>query len=216
MKKCLMTIVLLLAAIAVQASRSAPIQQRDPKNDAVAAYNDGLRYRDRAWKAEKELPDAKDDATRTKLEQIIRKSYEADVRSQRDAIRNDPNLTQAHAELGYALRKTGDYAAALASYDKALTLMPNYAQAIEYRGEAYLALNRVAEAKEAYLTLYNGGDPENARLLSDAMQKWVTARKSDPAGLAPESIEETAKWIAQRLEITKQKGTGTAGSGSWR
>ena len=53
--------------------------------------------------------------------------------------------------MGFAYRKTGDYAKALEMYDKALALQPGFPDAIEYRGEAYLALNRIDDAKQAYL-----------------------------------------------------------------
>ena len=121
-------------------------------------------------------------------------------------------MFQAHTEPGYALRKTGNYDDALKAYDKALELMPNYGEAIEYRAEAYLGLNRVDDAKSSYLMLYNGGAKELAKQLGDAMQKWVTDRKTSPGRVSATSIDDFAKWIGQRSEIA-----GTSGSGSsWR
>ena len=184
---------------------------RDPVETAKMSYNDGLKYRDRAWKAEKELPTTQDADRRAKLEQIIKKSYDADIRSQRSALELNPNMFQAHTELAYALRKTGDYKAALESYDKALSIQPNYAEAIEYRAEAYLALNRIDDAQNAYLALFNGGDKDRSKLLGDAMQKWIEARKTDPAGATPESIDAMTKWVAQRSEIAQHTGTGSGG-----
>jgi tetratricopeptide (TPR) repeat protein len=209
-------LLLLIATPAAFGSGSSPATPSTPNisspgDQAISAYNDGLRYRDRAWKAEKELATAQDPARRTKLGEIIKKSYEADVRSQKQAIGSNPNMFQAHSELGYALRKTGDYAGALASYDQALNLQPNYGEAIEYRAEAYLGLNRIDDAKNAYLLLYNGGAKELAKQLGGAMQKWVDERKADPAGLTTATIDDFSKWISQRSEIS-----GTTGSGSWR
>jgi len=190
----------------------APSTPGMTQNNAVQSFNDGLRYRDRAWKAEKELVTATDPGRKAKLGEIIRKSYEADVRSQRAAINDNPKMFQAHTELGYALRKTGHYDEALQSYDKALELMPNYGEAIEYRAEAYLGLNRVNDAKDSYLMLYNGGAKELAKQLGDAMQKWVADRKAAPGDVAGTSIDEFAKWISQRTEIAGTAGTGS----SWR
>ena len=193
-------------------SMPAPSTPGMTQNNAVQSFNDGLRYRDRAWKAEKELVTATDPGRKAKLGEIIRKSYEADVRSQRAAINDNPKMFQAHTELGYALRKTGHYDEALQSYDKALELMPNYGEAIEYRAEAYLGLNRVNDAKDSYLMLYNGGAKELAKQLGDAMQKWVADRKAAPGDVAGTSIDEFAKWISQRTEIAGTAGTGS----SWR
>jgi predicted TPR repeat methyltransferase len=51
---------------------------------------------------------------------------------------------------GTALRKLGDAAAALASYDRALTLRADYVQAVHYRANALRLLGRRDEAIDAY------------------------------------------------------------------
>jgi tetratricopeptide (TPR) repeat protein len=208
---CLLFIVPALFASSTP-SMPQPSMGMNPQDNAIRSFNDGVRYRDRAWKAEKELATTQDDGKRQKLMEAVRKSYEADIRSQRAAINDNPKMFQAHTELGYALRKTGHYDEALQSYDKALELMPNYGEAIEYRAEAYLGLNRVNDAKDSYLMLYNGGAKELAKQLGDAMQKWVADRKAAPGDVAGTSIDEFAKWISQRTEIAGTAGTGS----SWR
>jgi len=190
-------------------------QQTSPQDAAVSSFNDGVHARDRAWKLEKELETAQDPGQQAKIRQKILKSYEADARSQRDAIRNKPDMFQAYTELGYALRKSGDYPGALEAYDKSLTIMPNYAEALEYRAEAYLGLNRVTDARDAYLLLYNGGDATRSQQLAVAMQKWVDERRAQPAGAAPDSIDQMATWLSQRTEITAHSGVA-AKAGSWR
>ena len=211
----LLAVCLLIApALLASSSSSMPspsTPSMSPQNNAINSFNDGLKYRDRAWKAEKELATATDEKRIKTLNEIIRKSYDADIRSQRAAIENNPNMYQAHTELAYALRKTGNYDESLKSYDKALQLMPNYGEAIEYRAEAYLGLNRVNDAKDSYLMLYNGGAKDLAKELADAMQKWVKDRKATPGDVSPASIDEFSKWISQRTEIA-----GTTVSGSWR
>ena len=203
---------LAFAATSVFGSMSLP--QPNPANDAANAYNDGLKYRDRAWKYEQQLETTQDPAQKAKLEEQIKKTYTTAVRCQRTAVRNDPNMYQAYSELGYALRKSGDYAAALEAYDKALSIQPNYAEAIEYRAEAYLGLDRVDDAKNAYLMLFNGGDSKNAGLLGTAMTKWVTQRKANPGSVSSQAIDGFNTWLSQRKEISKD--STAASSGSWR
>ena len=75
-------------------------------------------------------------------------------------------MPQAYNGMGYSYRKLGDYTKALENYDRALQLAPKFPDAIEYRGEAYLALNRLDDAKQAYLTLFAhgsqaGGQPDD-------------------------------------------------------
>ena len=199
------------SVLAAGSNRSEP---RDPRDEAMMSFNDGIGSRDRAWSLEKKLATAS--ATeKKKLEEKIRKAYLAAIRSQRNALRYDSTLFQAHGELGYALRKTGDYAAALASYDKALELRPGYADAIEYRAEAYLGLNRVDEAREAYMALHNGGDVTRARMLAEAMTKWLEQRRTDPAGVPAETIDEFATWLTQRTEISRATAA-SGGAGTWK
>ena len=59
----------------------------------------------------------------------------------------------AHAMLGYAWRKLGDYDLSLEHYGTALTLNPRHRGALEYLGEAYLELGRVEEAGATYRRL---------------------------------------------------------------
>ena len=209
----ILCLVVFAASPAMAAGSRAGSMPRNPADDAMMSFNDGVSARDRAWKLEKELATAKDAAAKAKLEAKIVKAYQAAVRSQKNAVRYNPALFQAYGELGYALRKTGDHAAALEAYDKALAIQPGYAEAIEYRAEAYLGLNRIDEARQAYMTLHNGGDAARAKMLADAMTKWLEQRRADPAGVAPEAIEEFATWLTQRTEISR---TASGAAGSWK
>lgn len=209
----ILCLVVFAASPAMAAGSRAGSIPRNPADDAMMSFNDGVSARDRAWKLEKELATAKDAAAKAKLEAKIVKAYQAAVRAQKNAVRYNPALFQAYGELGYALRKTGDHAAALEAYDKALAIQPGYAEAIEYRAEAYLGLNRIDEARQAYMTLHNGGDAARAKMLADAMTKWLEQRRADPAGVAPEAIEEFATWLTQRTEISR---TASGAAGSWK
>src|SRR5207302_1370969 len=82
--------------------------------------------------------------------------------------------------VGYSNRKLGNYDAALAAYEKALTLKPGYADAIEYRGEAYLGLNRISDTQQAYLDLYASTRAPAAKLLP-AMQSLLAAQGAKSA-----------------------------------
>jgi Flp pilus assembly protein TadD len=55
---------------------------------------------------------------------------------------------EAYNLAGHAHRKLGDYERALALYDQALDLNPHHRGALEYLGEAYLELDRPADAEQ--------------------------------------------------------------------
>ena len=129
-----------------------------------------------------------------------------------EATKADPKLAQAWNGLGYSSRKLGDYKSALAAYDKALELHAGYPEATEYRGEAYLGLNRVEDAKQAYLDLFAANRVLADKLLG-AMKRWIGTQKSgSPAAADLASwVEERSKIAAQTASLTRE---GTAAG--WR
>ena len=78
-----------------------------------------------------------------------------------------------------------------------------FPEAVEYRAEAYLALNRIDDARQAYLDLF-AADRKQADILMDAMKKWVASRQAAPAGVAPDAITGFEKWIGEREGVAKQ------------
>jgi tetratricopeptide (TPR) repeat protein len=210
----ILILVISLAAGTAWASMapSMAVPSKSPQDQAVSSYNDGIRLREQAWKMEKELEATTDAAKKENIRGKIQKRFEAVVRDQSNAVKANPSFYQAWGELGYAQRRLGKYPEALEAYDTALKLQPGYAEAIEYRGEAYLGLNRVNEAQEAYLTLFDGGDHERAALLGAAMKRWVEERRATPAGVPAEQIDSVAKWIEQRREISALGGAAAASS----
>ncbi len=119
------------------------------------------------------------------------------------ATKADPSVKEAWNLVGYTSRRLGDYEASLAAYEKALALNPTYSEAIEYRGEAYLALNRVDDAKTAYLTLFAGSRAHAATLLT-AMRAWVIERRARPTGIAKADVDALAQWIEERASVAQQ------------
>jgi tetratricopeptide (TPR) repeat protein len=114
-------------------------------------------------------------------------------------------MAEAWNGLGYSQRKLGDYDTALASYERALTLQPGYPEATEYRGEAYLALGRLDDAKQAYLDLF-ATNRALADTLITAMKKWIAAQS---AGANPAAAAELAKWVEERAQIAAQTASLT-------
>jgi len=66
----------------------------------------------------------------------------------RRVVSRDAGNADAFNWLAYATRRTGDPAASLPLYQKALAIDPKHRGAHEYIGEAYLMLGNVAKAKE--------------------------------------------------------------------
>lgn len=180
---------------------SAP--KKTPEQQAVEHYNAGLKLRDKALAFLKEAAEAAGAGDRTKQEKKAQQAFEKAIVQFRAATEKYPKYYQAYSDLGFALRKTGDYTGALEAYDHALSLSPAYWPAMEYRGEAYLGLDRVEDAKQAYMALFPT-DRGQADLLFKAMKGWVEKRRAEPGTMTPEAVLEFSRWVAQREEIAGQ------------
>lgn len=171
-----------------------------PQQNAVASYQDGIKHRDKAVKYEEKVALETRDKQRAKLQKKIEKEYGKAIKDFESAIEYFPDFYEVHGSLGYALRKVGRFDDSLAAYNASLKINPSYGDAIEYRGEAFLGLNRIDDAKEAYMVLFQN-EPPLAKQLLTAMQEWVAARRDDAKGLDSTDVEHFADWIQQRNEL---------------
>ena len=172
-------------------SSPAPMRTISPEEMAREAYNSGINHKDRGLKAEVKDP------------KKARSEYEKALKDFKRAAEIMPELFQAYNGMGFAYRKTGDYPKALEMYDKAIQMAPGFPDAIEYRGEAYLGLNRLDDAKKAYMDLF-ASDRKQADILMKAMDEWVAKRKLDPSGVDPASVAAFESWIKERSTLAGQ------------
>jgi tetratricopeptide (TPR) repeat protein len=171
-------------------------------DQAVQAYNSGIESRNRGLAAEAKAAGGAV-AERARYTKTAREEYAKAFEHFSNAAELDPAMPQAWNARGFIYRKLGDYKSALISYDHALALAPNFPDAIEYRAEACLALNRLDEAREAYVALF-ALDRAQADLLMRAMVEWVAARKADPAGVDPATIDRFEIWIKERTALARR------------
>lgn len=196
-------------------SSTPSMQSREPPSPeelARTAYNAGVHS---VEKADELLADAAHQADAKKQEKArakAQKGYAAAMKKFASATELQPANYQAWNYLGYTNRRLGNYDAALVAYDRALRLKPDYAEAIEYRGHAYLGLGRLSEAKDAYLALYSGNRKLAAQLLT-AMQEWVGEHRANSGGL---DVDSFAAWVNERSAIASQTASLTREGASAR
>jgi tetratricopeptide (TPR) repeat protein len=185
------------------ANRAPPRSAPPPaisEQSAIDAYNVGYAAIQRADHSQA-LAEASSDATeKMAAERAARESYQESLRHFQEAVRLDASMHEAYTYLGYANRKLGNHTKALAAYEQALKIFPDYPHAIEYQGQAFLGLNRLDEARFNYLRLYALNKGQAAKLLK-AMREWVAAHQN--SAIEGLDVSNFSQWVAQRSEITR-------------
>ena len=162
---------------------------------AIDAYTAGYASILRAEHAENLATASSNEADRKAAQLAAQEAYRASLPHFTSATRLDSSMHEAYTYLGYANRKLGRYDESLQAYHQALKINPDTPYAIEYQGETFLALNRIAEAQFNFLRLY-ALDAYSAAKLLRAMRAWVEANESKPpAGI---DVPALAAWIEEK------------------
>ena len=172
---------------------------QSPAEMAKQAYNNGISHKDKGRKLEEQLEKQtfKDAKEQQKATAKVQDEYAKALKDFTKAAKLDATMFQAVNGMGYAYRKTGEPTKSLEAYDKALQMAPGFPDAIEYRGEAYLALGRVDDAKQAYLSLFSK-DRTQADVLIRAMSAWVAKQ---PTGVDATTLASFDAWVKERAKV---------------
>ena len=189
--------------------------RKSPEQRAVEQSQRGVKYRDKGIAFELDALQEENPKKQQKLQKKAQKEYAKAQKRFERTLKTLPGAFEAHSDLGFVLRKQGQFDQSLAAYNKALALNPSYYPAIEYRGEAYLALNQLEAAKQAYMMLFRE-QRELADVLMAAMQLWLE-NATPQANLSEESIATFKSWVDGRLSIGQQlHDLSPHGGNSWQ
>lgn len=188
-------------------------EPRTPEDQARDQYNAGVRLVEKADELTADATHQSDDKKKQKAVTKASQAYANALKKFTRATELNAAMYPAWNYVGYTNRRLGNFEAALAAYDRALRLKPDYAEAIEYRGHAYLGLGRLSEAKEAYLALYPANRKLAAQLLT-GMQEWVGAHRAGAGGL---DVDAFAAWVSERSAIAGKTASLTreGASAAW-
>ena len=189
---------------------NAPAREMTPEDRAQAAFRQGVRAVKQADKQANAAAEAPNEAKRAKARERARRDYEKAREAFTATVQQAPQNHDAWNYLGYASRKLGHYNDSLAAYDEALRLKADFAEAIEYRAETYLALDRLEDAKGEYMKLFRDARPMADQLMA-AMQRWIAQRRSDPGALTAADIDAFAQWVEERAQIAQQTASLAVG-----
>jgi tetratricopeptide (TPR) repeat protein len=100
----------------------------------------------------------------------IARDWPAATDAFRRALSFDRGYADAWNELGYALRHQGRYDESLQAYTEALRLRPEFPEALEYLGEAYVEMGRLDDARRV-LTRLRALDTARANELAEVIDR---------------------------------------------
>jgi hypothetical protein len=120
-----------------------------------------------------------------------------------EALRNKGDMVDAWNNVGYIHLRLGAFGESIDDYNHTLALKPDLLQAIEHRAEAYMGVDRLDDAKAAYMDLFNHARPL-ANQLMVSMQKWLESHRVAANGMRAADIDAFGKWLQERDGIAKQ------------
>jgi tetratricopeptide (TPR) repeat protein len=180
-----------------------------PDKAAKKAFQAGLKslkkahdYEDAA--AKQTNPDKKAD-----LLDKIGDAYGKALDQFTEALSNKGDMFEAWNGAGYVHLRLGAFNESIDDYNHTLVLQPELLEAIEHRAEAYMAVDRLEEAKAAYMNLFNHERPLADQLMA-AMQQWVVNHHAAANGLRAADIDSFGKWLQEREGIAKQTAQAAA------
>jgi len=176
-------------------------------------YAEGLRFKERAWKAEEKAALATTEKNKQRQLKRAQKDYNRAQDEFAEVLRENPKDYNAANELGYVLRKQGEYEQAIGAYNYALQLFPEFDQAIEYRAEAFVAIGYYDEAKKAYMHLFRTNS-ELAEGLMMSMRKWRDDLDSGPQGPSART-RSFLEWLEAREKMSTFGETTESSSSGW-
>jgi tetratricopeptide (TPR) repeat protein len=183
----------------------SPPQQSTEKPDVAAskAYKQAMKSLDKARELEAAAASAPNADKKAKVLEKLDDAYNRALDLFTEALSNKGDMVEAWDHVGYVHLKLGAFREAVDDYNHALALKPDLLDAVERRAEAFLAVDRLDDARIAYMDLFNHA-PELAARLMTAMQKWLADRQVDPRGMRAGDIDAFGKWLAEREGIAKQ------------
>lgn len=127
------------------------------EKNAIKKYNNGVKHMKKAHRRAEKGDSSYAFNYRATADAKARKEYEKAVKDFKHAIDKSPDMKEAHNNLGYCYRKLDKLDLSLAAYATAIALDSAFAQAREYRGETFLALDSLvgAIAEMEYLKKLN-------------------------------------------------------------
>ena len=178
--------------------QSTPIEEK-PDRAAAKAYAAGLKTMSKAHEQEAILAKEKDPEKRGRAREKLEDLYGRAIELFTAVLRNQ-DMYDAWNQICYVHLQLGAYREAMDDCNHALKLKPELAEAIHNRGQAYLGIDRLDDAKATYMDLFYHSRPLADQLMV-AMHAWLESHRTAANGMRASDIEAFDKWLQERDRI---------------
>ncbi len=190
-----------------EAVPNAPVDVK-PDKAAAKAFAAGTKTMNKVYELEAALTKITDPDKRANARYKLDEDYGKALDQFTEVLRNKNDMYQAWSQVGYVHYRLGAYREAVDDYNHALALNPDLLDAIEYRGEAYLGIDRLDDAKAAYMDLFFHARPRADQMM-ELMQAWLQGHRVAANGVRPADIDAFDKWLQERDAIAKTTASTT-------
>lgn len=136
------------------------------------------------------------------LQQKLDDTYGRALEEYTEVLRNKNDLYEPWAKIGFIHLHFGAYRESIDDLNHALALKPDSQEAIEWRGEAFMGVDHLDEAKAAYMDLFFHARPLADQMMTN-MQGWLQRHRASASGVRASDIDAFEKWLQEREGIAK-------------
>jgi tetratricopeptide (TPR) repeat protein len=180
---------------------SAPIDVK-PDKAAAKAYAAAMKSMLKAHELEDTIAKATDPDKKYNARSKLDDTYGRALEQFTEVLRNKNDMYDAWNKIGYIHLHFGAYRESIDDYNHALALKPELFEAIQHRGEAFMGVDHLDEAKAAYMDLFFHARPLADQMMV-TMQAWLQSHRAAPNGMRTADIDAFDKWLQEREGIAK-------------
>jgi len=172
-----------------------------PDASARKAFNAAMKSMAKAREYETAAANASNPDKKAKELDKMEDAYNRALDQFTEALSNNGDMVEAWNNVGYIHLKLGAYAEAVDDYNHTLALKADLPDAILHRAEALVAVDRIDDAKAAYMDLFNHDRPLADELLA-TMRQWVTDHRANLNGMRTQDVDAFDQWVQERARVT--------------
>ena len=180
---------------------SAPVEIK-PDKAAAKALKAATKSMGKAKDIEETIGKTTDPDKKAGLQQKLDDTYGRALEEYTEVLRNKNDLFEPWAKIGFIHLHFGAYRESIDDLNHALALKPDSQEAIEWRGEAFMGVDHLDDAKAAYMDLFFHDRPLADQMMTN-MQGWLQRHRTSAGGVRASDIDAFDKWLQEREGIAK-------------